>query len=77
MISRDDRSHYAVFIAISGVIPFTVMCFCSWKILMALKRSRQRIAENISSMSSRNDEERPVTLILLVIVIALYVSSKY
>ena len=75
MIGKGDVLYDAVVIATLVVIPFTVLCFCSWKILMALKGSRQRIEDNISSMSAVNEEERRVTLILLVIIIAFVISN--
>ena len=58
---QGDISYDAVVIAILAVIPFNVLSFCSWKILMVLRRSRRRIEVNISSMSARNEGERRVT----------------
>ena len=75
MIGKGDVSYDAVVITTLVVIPFTVLCFCSWKTLMALKRSRQRIEDNISSMSAMNEEERRATLILVVIIIAFVISN--
>ena len=68
MVGKSDKSYAAVAIT-SATVPVTVMYFCTWKVLMTLKRSRQRIEENISSMPHRYEKERRVTRILLAIII--------
>ena len=55
------------------LIPYTILCFCSWKIVKELKRTRQRIEDHLASTSTRQNDERRVTIVLLVVIIALFV----
>ena len=73
MIGKGDVSYDVFAVATLGIIPFSVLCFCSWKMLIAFKRSRQRVEENISGMSARNEEERHVTLIIIVIIMSFLI----
>ena len=72
VIRQGDISYISYTVVAIGtlvILPFTVLCFCTWKILITLKRSRQRVEEDISSMSARHEEERRITVILLVIIL--------
>ena len=73
LIGQGLISYSVVAVVTSVIIPFTVLCFCTWKILVTLKRSRQRVEENISSISARNEEERRITFILLIIIITFVI----
>ena len=54
-------------------LPTAVMCFCSWKILVTLRRTRQRIKEVASISRNINKDERRVSLMLFVVIIAFFI----
>ena len=76
LCSHDYSSHgsfnYA-FIVPYIIICYGILCFCTWKISMAMRRSRQRIEEHGVSTSGQGREERRITLMLLVVTITLFV----
>ena len=68
-----DVSYQAVNFSTMMAIPLLILCFCTWKILMTVKRTRLRVTEAISSRSEQHKTERHVTLMLLVVIITFFI----
>ena len=56
-----------------NVIPFVILCFCTWNILRTMNRTRKRVTEQKLSRSEERKRERNVTLMLLVVIITYFV----
>ena len=72
----DFGASLSYLIAFFGTFLFTptvVMCFCSWKILVTLRRTKQRIQEVASISRNINKEERRVSVMLFVVIIAFFI----
>ena len=66
-------SYTAVVYITLVVVPFLILCFCTWKILITVKRTRHRVLELNSSVSEEHQRERRVTLMLLVVIITFFI----
>ena len=66
-------SYIAFAIVTLTIIPFTILCFCTWKIFMTVYITRQSVEEQISSSSTKRKRERRVTLMLLVVIITFFI----
>ena len=69
---KQNASFAAVGIVTLWAIPFAILCFCTWKILMAVYIRRQRVEGQISSSSRPHQRERRVTLMLIVVIITFF-----
>ena len=55
------------------VIPFVILCFCTWNILRTLNRTKKRVTEQKLSRPEERKKERHVTPMLLVVIIAFFI----
>ena len=55
--------------AVPSLCP-SILCFCTWKMLRAVKRANQRVEEHVTSRSTHQREERRITLMLLAVIIS-------
>ena len=55
--------------AVPSLCP-SILCFCTWKMLRAVKRANQRVEEQVTSRSRERKEERRITLMLLAVIIS-------
>ena len=62
-------SYMIIYFATFLLIPMTVMSFCSWKIIVTVKRNRQRVQQT-PSLSRTFEEERRVTTMLFAVIIS-------
>ena len=66
-------SYAAIMYGTMMIVPFVILCFCTWKMLMHVNRIRKRVAEQSSSGSEKRNRERLVTLMLLVVIITYFI----
>ena len=57
--------------AVLSLRPLT-LCFCTWKVMIFIKRARQRVEKHVTTSSTQCKEERRITLMLLVVIISYF-----
>ena len=74
LLCTHDNRHHKSFNAAASVgliiIPYATLCFCTWKILKKLRKTRQRVED---LLTTQQNEERRVTVMLMVVIIAFFV----
>ena len=65
-------SYTVIFFMTFLLIPFTVMCFCSWKIILTIKGNTKRM-EEAASTCRKYKEERRVTIMLFVVILSFLI----
>ena len=70
--SRPRISYMIAFCIILLIIPLSIMCFCSWKIMVTMKQNRQRLQQT-AKVSRKFREQGRVTAMLSSVIISFFI----